>query len=53
MKVIFCQYCNKESEIVYERDEDLFDEPIYCPFCGKPDAETELLLEQEIDEWEE
>ena len=53
MKIIFCQHCNKESEISYERDEDLFDEPLFCPFCGEKDAETELLLEEEINEWEE
>ena len=53
MKIIFCQHCNKESEISYERDEDLFDEPLFCPFCGQTDAETELLLEEEINEWEE
>jgi len=53
MKIIVCQHCSKESEINYERDVDFFDEPLFCPFCGKPDPELELLLEQELDEWEE
>ena len=42
MKVIFCHHCNQESEIHYERDADLFDEPIFCPFCGKPASHTPL-----------
>ena len=55
MKAICCHHCSQESEIHYERDDDLFDEPIFCPFCGKPTSEAELLLEEELeelDEWE-
>ena len=53
MKTIVCQRCRRESEISYDSDEDLFDEPIYCPFCGEIDSEVELLLEEELNEWDE
>ena len=48
MKVIVCPHCNREAEIHFETDEDLFDEPVFCPFCGEVDGEAELLLEDQL-----
>jgi sarcosine oxidase delta subunit len=54
VKTIVCQFCRRESEITFEPDEDLpIDEPIFCPFCGEPDSDKELLLEQDMVEWDE
>jgi len=46
---IICDDCGSEYELSYNEEE--FESPIYCPFCGTDLPEDELLEEPIEDEY--